>query len=349
MRVLVIARSLSRTSVGGDIYVRGLIHALSSTSAELVIAAPPVVAERIAVWAPQAQILPVPSSRGAVRIIRDLVGVHRWARQVNPDWIIYPHEFAPFTTYKTAIVLQNIAAFSDFARAEMGLRGALLRTMSRMRIRASDVVITPSMTAADIFRSAVGELPPTEQVLPCLQLSARPEARPPVTARQGTVLVVLGPWSYKNPDVIRQATLLLHRRDPFVAQHLKLRVAGTVDANIESAKNLGVLEREVLLDEMARAALVVFPSLVESLGLPALEAAALGARPAVMAGSAMSELLKGSATTFEDASALAELFWEVAQGAVYDVPPQDAEQLRRSLSAKVVGNHWIETLVRCGE
>lgn len=348
MRVLLIARSLSRTSVGGDVYVRGLIQALSTTPVELVVAVPSEVLDEAALWAPSAQFLTVPPSRGAVRVVRDLFGVHRLARRVNPDWVIYPHEFAPLTTYPVAIVLQNIAAFSDLSRREMGLRGVLLRELTRMRIGAGDIVVTSSVIAADIVRGSVRRLPPVEWIRPCLQFSASPYLPLSKDLRRGKVLVVLGPWRYKNPGIIRQAMALLRRRDPLVADGLQVRVVGTTEFNFEGVRNMGVLEREELLKEMAHSALVVFPSLVESLGLPALEAASIGVQPAVMAGTAMSELLKTSAVTFAGPLDLAELFQKVARGAVYDVAPRDREALRQSLSATAVGDHWIETLTHRG-
>lgn len=347
MRVLLLVTSLSQTSRGGDVYVRGMVNALSGTGVSLSLVAPKSARDTGIIRQSRTDVHWVSDLRGAPRLLRDLLFSWIWTRKFSPDWVIYPHEFAPLGRARKAIILQNIAPFSPSSVDEMGLRGRLIRSLARIRISASDLVVASSNVSLELFFASVGKSAPSALIPPCLDAPRQfdPVKRTVPTPHTPQVLIILGPWRYKNREIIDRAVHIIRRSSPDFFEQVQVQIAG-VDKVSESGEveYLGFLPRSELLKRMQEATLVVFPSSVESLGLPALEAACLGTQPAVLHGTAMAEILGELAVSFKSERELVELLYAVAAGASFSVPYWDIRRLWETTSDENVGNMWREAL-----
>jgi glycosyltransferase involved in cell wall biosynthesis len=94
---------------------------------------------------------------------------------------------------------------------------------------------------------------------------------PAAVERDRHILVVTSPMPYKNNRVMREAFATLRRQFP----RLLLHVVGT-DWDGEGIVSHRRVSPDTLTKMYARASLMVFPSLVESMGLPLVEAMAIG-------------------------------------------------------------------------
>lgn len=343
-RVLLIATSLAQTSQGGATFLVSLLSSLRSVGVDLVIAAPESSLETIQRHAPDVVVQPANELTGWRRILRDLVMPRYWTKLHGVDIVVYPHEFAPLGGGRKVIVIQNVGPFDYTSRAEFGTRGRLLRWLSAWRLGGADAIVAVSHNALGVWESAVGTSEAKKYVIPeafvppAIEWRDRVQSYPP-----GRIVFVLGEWDYKNVGPVQAAletALDTISDDPEL--RVDIRVAGVEEFETAHAVEvLGKLPRQGLLNEFASADLVVFPSAVEAFGLPALEAACMGVKPAVLKNTAMEEWLGSSCIAMSSLRLdLAHLILSVASGHTYRMTPQQVSRIRNSFSTHAVGRQW---------
>ena len=346
MRVLVVATSLARTSGGGRVYLEGLVQCLLKTDLQITVVVPAG-----APWLGGAS-LSVMSVRplvGMSRVARDIVMTGLWARRAGADVVVYPHEYAPPSMTPLIHVVQNVGPFHPLSRREFGRRGALIRALARYSTGAKATVAVSTSAGSTWELGLVGRRE-TSHVIP---EPFHAEGAPPVETLTSTasmtdtrtVVVVGGAARYKNTGALR---------DVFVAAEeprglpVCVRVAG-VQQGVGFGRSLGFVERPRLLQEFGRADLVVIPSLVESFGLPALEAACMGVRPVVLDGSAMAEWLDPHAIVVHSLKRdVPPLIEDLKGGGTFRLAQPAVADLRDRFSYGTVGRQWqqmIESVV----
>lgn len=169
------------------------------------------------------------------------------------------------------------------------VRILLERCWLRLGIRCCDElwVQTPAMMALAqrVFPATSVRVVPFVDVELAGRLSASRPARWPDDAQAAIFLYPADGAAHKNHRLLVQAWQLLARRGCRPLLQLTLgprdfaRVTAALPAAVgEAARivNLGLLDRRQVLDRLQASSALVFPSLVESFGLPLLEARALG-------------------------------------------------------------------------
>lgn len=121
--------------------------------------------------------------------------------------------------------------------------------------------------------------------------------RPGGDDREPFLLYPAHPWPHKNHARLLQAFALVRAQRP----ELRLVLAGadTLDLSADGVDVRGRVTDEELASLYQRAACLVFPSLYEGFGLPALEAMACGCPVAASARGALPEVCDGAAVLFD--------------------------------------------------
>ena len=342
MRVVVDA--LAARTGGGLTYLRSLLPAALAADGELeltvVVSRPDVLSGLIP--QPRVTVVELPSAeRLARRLAWEQTGLDALCRAVDADLLFAPSEIAPLRVSKPLLVgLQNPNLFAPDSRESPRQRARfrLLRAAARAAVRRADAVVFVS----DAFRRAAEPLlPSTGAPRHTVTVGIDPRFEPAggagrFEALQPYVLCVSDVYAYKEIPVAVDAFARLagDRAD------LRLVLAGSAAEARESARiddriaRRGLGERVVRLGavpyhempELYRgAACFIFPSVLESLGLPPLEALASGVPVVAARASVMPDVLDSAAMFF---------------------PPGDAVSAATLLDAALDGGHAGEEIAR---
>lgn len=294
IRVAVAGTTLGEPDLGGGrTFVEGLVNQLSSDSCIRLGLILPSGASTTWLDDPgSVDVIRVPRHAGARRVVADLLSLQWSLATWRPDIVHYPHEWCPLVTAPTILTVQNIAYMHPRTRQCQNLRGPglLLRLLTRLTAHRSAVVVAVSSEAASLYRSE-------SRYRGRIVLLPEVVTIPPLTERLGTapppfVLGVVGAAEYKGLDLLQRAWALVDS-----APRHDLRIAGAPGVD------LGRIPRNELLMLMCEARVVVVPSAVESFGLPAFEALAVGTPAVVLRSSAMAEWASGTMYEAEESAA----------------------------------------------
>jgi glycosyltransferase involved in cell wall biosynthesis len=336
MRVCVIGTTLSRvTHTGGGTFFLGLVRALSTLEDVDVILVGPrseqaELARRMAV-----EVVGVRDWSGPSRIARDLYRLRRVVHGFGPDVVHFPFEWAPRFDQPVVDTIHNVAWMHPHSRKSVGLRGAALRALARGTKHNARVHVAVSAQAAELWSKVVGLPTSSVTVIPeavaledaCvseLTKWALPRPRP-------FVLGMTGPDRHKNRQLLIDS-LQVARQDGMA---LDVVVVGADSGDVPSwMYAVPSCPRSVLLAYMRHAKAVVYPSAVESFGLPAYESLSVGTPCLVLAGTPMAEALRDrvvavAADAHEIANAVRRLLTLTRP-----VPPLE------SVTPTAVGQQW---------
>jgi glycosyltransferase involved in cell wall biosynthesis len=171
---------------------------------------------------------------------------------------------------------EAIATLPFPARARI----AVIRRMMAIAASRADHVVVQTETMAGLvggkFRIEPARIHISSPGVPADVLSNPAPVRGEVGAQQGLRLLYVGNCSpYKNLVILERALDALQRAD--VTAVLAATIEPSHRLGLRSdVEALGMLGRQDLLAEYRRASCLVMPSLTETVGLPLLEAMALG-------------------------------------------------------------------------
>lgn len=286
---------------GTETYVAGLLRGLADGGElDYRVYLPPVAADG-------AQGLPsvVLDEYRAARTIRErLLAMTEAAvrpgplrRHVSADAVHYPLTIAlPRVDVPTAVTLQDVQHLDLpqlFSRSERTFRAFFWHRS----IRAAQLVLMPSAFSRDRAVERLGLDPARIRVIP--HGIDHERFRPGDEPREPFLLYPAKAWPHKNHARLLEAFALLRRARP----ELRLVLTGAEELPAQD----GVEQRgRVSLDELVslyrRASALVFPSLYEGFGQPALEAMACGTPVAASDRGSLPEICGGAARLFDPES-----------------------------------------------
>lgn len=285
LRVVISATNLRPRSIGGgETYAVGLANALSARS-DVTCA---IVAQRDAIprlrrtLSETVDVLSLTPAPGPVRVMRDLLLLDRAVRRWQPDLLHFPHEWAPRTRLPVVLTVQNVYWLDPLTRRDSGCRGTLLRRLAAATASHAAATIGVSNHASRLWERTTGQA--VTDIVPEGFSDELPPVDPEPLPHE-FVLGVTGNAGYKNLPLLLEAHRRFRGRPGFGPP---LVVAGATGASTDDVTYLGRVDRPLLLELMRRTTLTVFPSSVESFGLPALESLACGTPCVVLDGTAMS-------------------------------------------------------------
>lgn len=293
MRILLAGTSLHRENVGGAVtffggLVRGLVAVAREENLQLAVVAPDSARAEV-VKASDAGVIDffgVEERRGARRLFADWNGLDAAAREWTADVVHYPHEWAPSLSVPVVLTIQNVGWLHPASRGEFGTRGRALRVVTRRRARQGRIgaVTAVSEQAAGLWCDLTGRALSDVVVIP--EPVELPPPRPFLPATEPFFIGFAGDGKYKNLELLLAGYAEARR---FEATLPRLVVVGLPPrgAAAEGVEQLGWIPRSALLDLMFRCAGVVFPSAVESFGLPYYESLSQGRPCLVLAGTPM--------------------------------------------------------------
>jgi len=233
-----------------------------------------------------------------------------------PLTVMLPRVGVPAAT--TVHDLQHEAYPRFFSRAQLAFR----RRVYGRSVHASRIVIAVSEHVRDDLVARLGI--PGERVRVVYHGVDHDRFTPGDAAREPYLLYPANWWPHKNHARLLEAFALVRRERPDL--RLVLTGAGhpaSLPAGVESR---GRVSDEALVDLYRRASALVFPSLYEGFGLPALEAMACSCPVAVSRVAALPEVCGDAAVYFDPASVE-----DVARGIVevLDRPPAGGPERAR--------------------
>lgn len=332
MRILISATNLRAQSIGGgDTFVCGLASALAvHTGHEVGLLVSRQAAVRIrAMVDPRVHLALTRGGAGASRVFGDWALLGWRSRRWAADVVVYPHEWKPVVRRPVVLVAQNILWMHPITRRSTGLRGTLLRCLVQATSRSADGWIAVSQETARLWAECGG--PSTTAITLLPEGIDLPDV---VAARsRSCAMAVTGASAHKGLDMIESVIGLARRVDP----EFTMDVVGVARSPQPGRRYHGWVSRDQLLTMMANAKVVVFPSIVESFGLPAFEACALGRPCIVPTDSAMSQWLGDRVATFDgSAEGLSDLLLSTTW-------QDDEEPDERFLWRNVIGP-WIDVI-----
>lgn len=299
LRLLIIGTSLRERSIGGgESFLLDLVNALGGREefqVGLVLsreAAPRLSGE----LSSEISVIQVKSFTGTARVLRDLLVAWRWSAAWGADVTVYPHEWRPLWLGQSILILQNVLWMHPETRSSAGLRGIQLRLLTRLTAKRASRRVAVSELAARLWSQEARLDPGSIHVLP-EGLGFDPGEVTPAPVPPD-VVIVSGVAPYKGYGVALEACEKVLEKRP----SLKIFVAG-LGGQAAGVTHGGFVSRAELLSLMKGSKVVVFPSAVESFGLPAFEATALGRNCVVRSGTAMADWLQDKVTTFDGSAA----------------------------------------------
>ncbi len=192
-------------------------------------------------------------------------------RATQTPYLTFIQQALPFSPESLALMsisvrLRMRAMFSAMRRSCQASRGILVQTCTMKRTIADAFGIDSERI--HVFPSAVGK--PKGSMVPSVQLKAMRDARP------GSRLLYIGNQSkYKNVGTLLAAVEQVRKHWPDATLFLSWPHDPSIGRD-GSVVCLGYLEGDALVEAYQLADLFVMPSLVETVGLPMLEAMTLG-------------------------------------------------------------------------
>lgn len=308
MRILLSATNLRAANIGGgDTFICGLASALAAHSDhEVGLLVPEPAVERVSrLIGESVKLIVVRSFTGTSRILADALRLGWRAKRWGADLVVYPHEWKPPCRSTVLLVAQNILWMHPDSMPDSGPKGKLLRSLVRLTSRRADAWVAVSSETARLWAARGG---PRLEDVAVLPEGIDVPAEPLVGVNAASVmpygvLAVTGDSPHKQLAILEMAVDHARAVDPGFA----IDVVGVERGPRPGRRYHGFVDRTRLLLMMAAADTVVFPSRIESFGLPAFEACSLGKRCIVAEGSAMAEWLGDRAVTFDGSPvALAE-------------------------------------------
>ncbi len=225
-----------------------------------------------------------------------------------PLTVMLPRVDVPAAT--TIHDLQHEAFPQFFSRPQLMFR----RHVYGRSVRASRIVIAVSKHVRDDLVDRLGY--PREQVRVVYHGVDHGRFTPDGLPREPFLLYPANWWAHKNHELLLQAFALVRRERP----ELRLVLTGSDHpaALPDGVTSLGRVPDEQLVDLYRSASALVFPSLYEGFGLPALEAMACGCPVAVSRVAALPEVC-GRAAVYFDPTSVEDIARGIAE--VLDRPP----------------------------
>ncbi|HYL50986.1 MAG TPA: glycosyltransferase family 1 protein [Acidimicrobiia bacterium] len=314
MRVLLDVSAVPARPVGAGIYTIEIARGLDARGVELHLLTRRRDAQRWSSIAPRAVVHADAPDRRPLRLAWEQIGAPALARAVQPDVWHGPHYTMPLrASVPTVVTMHDLtffdhpewherskvvyfrrmiraaAAHADVALCVSAFTAARLRVNCRVR---GEVVVVPHGVDHERFMRATDRLERDEEAL------APHGITPPYIAFSGTI------EPRKDVPTLVRAFAAVARAHP----DLRLVIAGgdgwgaaqardAIAASGASTRVLrtGYLRHDTLVSLFRRASAVVYPSLEEGFGLPALEALACGAPLVSTRGSAVEEVVGDAA------------------------------------------------------
>jgi glycosyltransferase involved in cell wall biosynthesis len=330
MRVLLSATNVAPGVGGGETFILGLVSGLAQAPGlrcGLVVPADPP-AELAQGLPPEVELLPIGTARGATRVARDGLLLDRLVRRWHADVFHYPHEWVPRVSCPTVLTIQNVAFLHPETLALFGRRARLLRTLMKRTAHRAAAVGAVSTSAGDLWRRLTGYAGEVAVIPEGCSEGAVAESQD-IDASPHCLLVT-GPYPYKNTGLGIDA----FRRARSSGFGWPLHVVGVDGDDEPDIRYHGWVSRPRLLHLMRLASICVFPSSVESFGLPALESLTVGTPCIFLKGTAMDEWLGRYGIPVDRSSAaVADAMLAVAQRPPGPIPPKGLEQFDWELIA----------------
>ena len=220
--------------------------------------------------------------------------------------------FAPLEL-PAAVLIQQSIPFCPEALAQLPLRGRLrfgvIKAMMRLSTRRAALTLVQTETMGRWVHQQLGvpaerlALFPPALCAPVLGAADQGQGAAPGPMDQVPAdrrLLYVGSTSpHKNVGVLLEALGPLRERFPGLTLFMALPEGRPVACGIPGVVNLGLLDREQLFAAYRKATALVMPSLVETLGLPMIEAASVG-RALLVADRPYAHELCGDAALFFD-------------------------------------------------
>ncbi len=336
MRVALDVSAVPERPVGAGVYTVALTRGLDTAAEiDLHLVARADDASRWTTIAPGAVVHAAAPTRRPVRLAWEQVRAPALATEIGTDVWHGPHYTLPVRIESPAVVTVHDLTFFEHPEWHERSKVAYFRRMIRAAVRRADVVVCVSAYTEARLRahcSPRGDVVvvhhgvdherfhPVADAAADLELLARRGIEPPFIAFSGTI------EPRKNLPSLVEAYARIAHAEP----DLRLVLAGGngwgADAVRDAIASSGVatrIQRTGYLDDATLTALfrqaiaVVYPSLEEGFGLPALEALACGTPLVSTRGSAIEEMVGDAAllVTPGDVDALAESLARVVNDA----------------------------------
>ena len=272
--------------------------------------------------------LPAVKSRWRKRLQFDLVGGRRLVMKLRPDvvfsfqntliWgldcpqVLYVHQALPFQQVRNYSLVRS-------EERQLAIYQHLIGRLIKLSARHADRIIVQSHWMAGAMTRQLRLPPAIVHVIPP-EVDGGPRRVPAGGNDRRQFLYPTAEVSYKNNACVEEACRIL------VGQgctdfRLTITIGESRAPNVDA---VGRLPRDELLARLACSTLV-FPSLIETVGLPLLEARAIGVVVLAADLPYAREALAGypNAHFFDPGSpqALASLMWQVIDGQVIRLPP----------------------------
>lgn len=352
MRVLIVALAASRAAGGGRTYLESIVKALRDrTSIETVIL------HQNEYWAaglPGANIaFPTISCIPGPGI--DAVGTPWAVRKCNPDVVHFPHEWCPPSLGRPIVVSwQNLGFMSEYSFGERRTRDLTYRSLGTLTLHRANGVVAVSRLVEDMLTKRFS----AKRRLDASRIAYIPEAvdfpfEPSSRIHGGSPVVgVTGPALHKNRPFLYKVFARI-RQAGFGAP--LIMVGGDDTSSLNDRYDIVAvpwLERPSFMSLLECSRLVVYPSRLESFGLPALEAVSRGTPVMVLQSTAMARELGDAAVALDEdveiwAAAITDEDWQRSRRQLCS---GDWLRLRQSHSLEAEGQR-LEQLYHevCGE
>jgi len=348
--VRLLVNGLHSRSGGGATYLRNMLPHF---------AADPDIDLHLCIQDDQRHLLPADTSRITLHVppedyrfwriqIWEQTALPGLARRIGADLTFSTSNYGPLAIGKSAVLIGNaLAVFGIDRRLSKRLYWTAVTLGTALSLIRARRVLAVSAYAAD---AVMGMLPKgLRKPVAAIHHGVGPafSPPPPETGREEFLLAVCDVYVQKNLENLVLAVARLRDRHPEIS--LKIAGAlidpgyletlkGTIAANglTDRVEFLGLVELEDLAGLYRRCRLFVFPSLLETFGIPLIEAMASGAPIASSDAAAMPEVVGDAGLYFDptDVGNVAEVIGRLLDDAGL------REDMSRKALARAAGFTW---------